>query len=226
MFSRRFPSPSPGLLALALTLCVVTSAEDQEDAITTAPIYLPYYNEKSWSLVRGSVIASDPDEQQTTYTIFCLDEDPPACDISLEFPFELVEGPDRVEFHGTYTSTYIANLECDLDGTTAATCSGYSSYKAGYTNGLYTGPTEVSWTSTYSGTEVEWGVLTMAEVPAETDDAYDITATAQLTPTTGSEDVNVPLSTTDEGAGANLRVDGRIAVLGVLGSATLAGLLF
>ncbi|KPM39802.1 hypothetical protein AK830_g6760 [Neonectria ditissima] len=226
MFHPRFPSPSPALLALALALCAGSSADDQEDAITTAPIYLPYYNEESWSLVRGSVIASNPEEQQTTYTIFCLNENPPACDISLEFPFELVEGPDRVKFHGTYTSTYIANLECALDGTTAATCSGYSSYKAGYMNGLHTGPTEVSWTSTYSGSEVEWGVLTMAEVPVETDDQYDITATAQMTPATGSGYVNIPLSTVDEGFSTSLRANRRLVVVGGLGSAILVGFLF
>lgn len=223
MCRMRFPQP---LLAL-LALCAIASADDNEDtAVTTAPIYLPYYNQEAWSLVRGSVIASNPHIQQTTYTIFCPDDNPPACDISLEFPFELVEGPDTVGFHGTYTSTYIANLECTLDGTTAATCSGYSSYKAGYTNGLYAGPTEVSWTSTFSGTEVEWGILTMAEAPKETDDSWDVTATAMMTPTTGSGYVEVPLSTGDEAAGANLRIDGRRAILGTLGSTILARLLF
>lgn len=42
---------------------------------------------------------------QTTYTIFCPTETPQACDLSLEFPFVVVEGPNTVEFHGTYTST-------------------------------------------------------------------------------------------------------------------------
>ncbi|KAH7165561.1 hypothetical protein EDB81DRAFT_679538 [Dactylonectria macrodidyma] len=226
MFYSRLPLqlPAPALLAL-LALCAITSADDQNTAVTTAPIYLPYYDEESWSLVRGSVIASDPHMQQTTYTIFCPD-DPPACDISLEFPFELVEGADTVGFHGTYTSTYIANLECTLEGTTAATCSGYSSYKAGYTNGLYTGPTEVKWTSTFSGTEVEWGALTMAEVPKETDDSWDITATALSTPTTGSGYLDVPLSTGDVAAGASGRGDMRKAIFRASGSVILAVLLF
>ncbi|KAF7547558.1 hypothetical protein G7Z17_g7645 [Cylindrodendrum hubeiense] len=221
MFYLRFPLP---LLAL-LALCAVVSADD-DDAVTTAPIFLPYYNQEAWSLVRGSVVASNPHIQQTTYTIFCPDDNPPECDISLEFPYVLVEGPDTVEFHGTYTSTYIANLECTLDGTTRATCSGYSSYKDGYTNGLYTGPTEVTWTSTFSGTEVEWGVLTMAEMPKETDDSWDIKATAMSTPTTGSGYVEIPLSTGDEAAGTSLRINGRSAVLGAVGSAILVTLLF
>ncbi|KAH7145816.1 hypothetical protein B0J13DRAFT_525339 [Dactylonectria estremocensis] len=225
MFCSRLPLQRPALLAL-LVLCAGASADDQDAAVTTAPIYLPYYNRESWSLVRGSVIASDPHLQQTTYTIFCPDDDPPACDISLEFPFELVEGAGTVGFHGTYTSTYIANLECTLEGTTAATCSGYSSYKAGYTNGLHTGPTEVKWTSTFSGTEVEWGVLTMAEVPKETDDSWDITATAFSTPTTGSGYANIPLSTGDEAAGASRRGGMRKAILGASGSVIFAMLLF
>lgn len=55
MCRMRFPQP---LLAL-LALCAVASADDNEDtAVTTAPIYLPYYNQEAWSLVRGSVIAS------------------------------------------------------------------------------------------------------------------------------------------------------------------------
>jgi hypothetical protein len=49
----------------------------------------------------------DVEAKETTYTIFCPDtddSDPPECDLSLEFPFVLVEGPDTVRFHGTHTS--------------------------------------------------------------------------------------------------------------------------
>ncbi|KAF7547809.1 hypothetical protein G7046_g8892 [Stylonectria norvegica] len=203
---------SPSALALLASLFFVVGAADDEEptAISTAPIYLPYYNAESWSLVRGSPVASDALAQETTYTIFCPDETPPRCDISLEFPFELVEGPDVVRFHGTYTSTYIANLECTLNGTTAATCSGYSSYKSGYSNGLHTGPTEVSWTSTLTGSEVEWGMLTMAEKPTTTDDSLDITAVAWTTPATGSSGfvtVSAATGSQDEGASTCSRAD-------------------
>lgn len=119
----------------------------------------------------------------------------------------------------------IANLECDLNGTTAATCSGYSSYRSGYTNGLHTGPTEVSWTSTYSGSEVEWGVLTMAEKPTETDDSLDITATALATPTTRADGyVYIPMETgeTTSSVGADLQVDRRIVALMLIGSSMIA----
>lgn len=90
-----------------LALDSVAYAEQEPPTITTAPIYLPYYNEESWSLVRGSVISSDEEARETTYTIFCPDTDdsgPPECDLSLEFPFILVEGPGTVRFHGTHTS--------------------------------------------------------------------------------------------------------------------------
>jgi hypothetical protein len=91
-----------GLTSTLLAVLAVNSvayAEQEPPTITTAPIYLPYYNKESWSLVRGSIVSSDEQAQETTYTIFCPDTDgstPPECDLSLEFPFILVEGPDTV----------------------------------------------------------------------------------------------------------------------------------
>lgn len=99
-----------GLTSTLLALLAVNSvayAEQEPPTITTAPIYLPYYNKESWSLVRGSIISSDEQAHETTYTIFCPDPNgstPPECDLSLEFPFILVEGPDTVRFHGTHPS--------------------------------------------------------------------------------------------------------------------------
>ncbi|KAF9870337.1 hypothetical protein CkaCkLH20_12184 [Colletotrichum karsti] len=170
----RYPQPFLALLSLCL-LPATTLADD----ITTVPIYLPHYDAKSWSLVRGSVLASN--DKETTYTIFCAPQTPPNCDLALEFPFIFVEGQSTLQFHGTKTSTLIADLGCTLGGTTAATCSGYSSLKKGYSNGMYTGPTEVSWTSSLTGSEVQWGVLTIADKPQQTDDA---------TPTTPPSDGN------------------------------------
>jgi hypothetical protein len=175
-FPARMPTTAQILSLLALCIASVR-ADDDTPTPTTAPVFLPEWNAESWSLVRGSVIATNPTASETTYTIFCPEMTPPACGLSLEFPFELVEGPDTVEFHGTYTSTYIVNLGCDLDGTTSAKCSGYSSYKSGYSNGFVTGPTEISWTSTLTGSNVEYGVLTMAEKPSHTDESLDIEAT-------------------------------------------------
>ncbi|KAH6607683.1 hypothetical protein Trco_003996 [Trichoderma cornu-damae] len=181
-------------------------------AVTAAPIYLPYYDERAWSLVRGSIISTDPSASRTTYTIFCPMQTPPACDLSLEFPFVIVEGPDTLEFHGTVTSTYIADVECDLNGTTAATCSGYSSYKSGYTNGHYTGPTQVSWTSTFTGSEVRWGTLTLADGPGATADGFD-TGEALATPTAPSGMMYEPSPTS---LGSNLRVSGSRSLYGLM----------
>lgn len=47
----------------------------------------------------------DTSASETTYTIFCPVETPPACDLSLEFPFIIIGGPHTVKFHGTVTST-------------------------------------------------------------------------------------------------------------------------
>jgi hypothetical protein len=146
---------------------------------------------------------------------------PPACGLSLEFPFELVEGPDTIEFHGTYTSTYIVDLGCDLDGTTSAKCSGYSSYKSGYSNGFVTGPTEISWTSTLTGSDVQYGVLTMADKPSHTDESLDIDIEATLP---ASDDAAFPAET---GAASGISTDGKgqWALLSVLVSLGLGGLI-
>ena len=61
-----------------------------------------------------------------------------------------------------------ADLACELDGTTAATCSGHTSLTSGFTAGRHTGPTELSWDKTLTGTEVQWGVLTLTTVPTST----------------------------------------------------------
>lgn len=153
----------------------------------------------------------EPESYKTTYTIFCPDANPPTCDLSLEFPFILIQGPGSIQFHGTHTSTLTANLECTLHGSTEATCSGYSSYKEGYNNGAYDGPLETSWTSTFSGTEVEWGVLTMAEMPHDDDD-WGITAT--WTTPTGVSDYTAITATADgEGGGVRLQGSARGAIL-------------
>ncbi|EQB47307.1 hypothetical protein GCG54_00008047 [Colletotrichum gloeosporioides] len=169
-----YPQP---LFAL-LSLCLVSSNAVLAEDITTVPIYLPHYDAKSWSLVRGSVLSSN--SKETTYTIFCAPQTPPNCDLALEFPFIFVEGQQTLDFHGTKTSTLIADLGCTLGGTTAATCSGYSSLKSGYSNGKLTGPTEVSWTSSLTGSEVQWGVLTLADKPDKTE------AVPTAAPTDGS----------------------------------------
>lgn len=116
----------------------------------------------------------------------------------------------------------IANIECDLDGRTAATCSGYSSYRSGYKNGHVTGPTELSWTSTLSGTDVQWGVLTMADIPKPTgdnDDSADIT----MAPTENTALLFLP-SDTPVNAASPQAVSAWAAVV-VAASTIFAGLL-
>ncbi|EFQ30920.1 hypothetical protein CGRA01v4_08672 [Colletotrichum graminicola] len=157
-----YPQPFLALLSLCLFSSNVVRADDT--TTTTVPIYLPHYDANSWSQLRGSVISSN--DKETTYTIFCAPQIPPDCDLAVEFPFVFAEGESTLQFHGTKTSTLTADLGCTLSGTTAATCSGYSSLKSGYINGKYTGPTEVSWTSTMTGSEVQWGVLTLAQEDA------------------------------------------------------------
>lgn len=142
--------------------------------VTVAPIYLPYYDQHTWSAFRGSIIGSDEAHNKTTYTIFCPTTSADACNLALNFPFVIVEGPKTVEFHGTYTSTLIIDIECKMDhDPAAATCSGYSSLKSGYSMGNATGPTSGSWTSTFTGTAAEWANLTLTTSPTSTGDSTE-----------------------------------------------------
>ncbi|OAQ99273.1 hypothetical protein LLEC1_04491 [Akanthomyces lecanii] len=188
------PTPAPVVTPAFSANAHTTSNAKPTGPITTAPIFLPYYDDAAWSALRGSILSSDNVKNCTTYTIFCRKEPNQACNLALEFPFIIVEGPKTVEFHGTYTSTFIANIECDLDGQTAATCSGYSSYRSGYKNGHVTGPTELSWTSTLSVTDVQWGVLTMADIPKPTGDNDD-SAGVTLAPTDNTALLFMPSDT-------------------------------
>ncbi|KHN95829.1 uncharacterized protein MAM_06191 [Metarhizium album ARSEF 1941] len=148
-------------LALALlalpTACSADGANGTPTpAVTTAPVFIPHYGEAQWSAVRGSIIS-------TYGPLVCCRR-----------------GREKMEL--TILLRSIADLECNMRGTTAATCSGYSSYCSGYTNGKYTGPTEVSWTSTLTGSNIHWGTLTLADKPTETDDSLDVTATNVAVP--------------------------------------------
>ena len=96
-----------------------------------------------------------------------------------------------------------------MDGTTAATCSGYSSFASGYTNGQHTGPTEVSWTSTLSGSAVEWGTLTLTDKPTTTDNSLDVTPTDIAVPTVPSSVLYGPTATGGTSAASGQRADSR-----------------
>lgn len=113
-------------------------------------------------------------------------------------------------------------MECKLNGTTVATCSGYSSYAAGYTNGQNTGPTQVSWSSTLSGSDVEWGTLTLTDKPTATDDSLDVTATDISAPTVPSSVLYSPTQM-GKGAGVSVRVDRPLAIMATVASLLAGG---
>ncbi|GKT45635.1 uncharacterized protein ColSpa_05816 [Colletotrichum spaethianum] len=48
----------PQPLLAVLSLCLFSSNVVRADDTTTVPIYLPHYDAKSWSQLRGSVISS------------------------------------------------------------------------------------------------------------------------------------------------------------------------
>ncbi|SPN98598.1 uncharacterized protein DNG_01643 [Cephalotrichum gorgonifer] len=230
------------LLQLSICLIHAPAALGEDDGTkTTVSVYLPFYGEKWWADMHGSVISKD--DKKTEYTIFCPTQTPQRCNLAGEAPFTFTEGSETLIFHGTLTSTYIMNLECDLDGKTAATCSGYSSLRSGYVVGSHTGPTEITWKSTFTETDVAWAAITLTDkIPQQTNGALvDITATAMETPpsSTGgdgeiaphgfpSEDTIFPLETGAagdvEGTGARWG-GGRWASVAVGVAGVLAGVL-
>ncbi|KAK3294024.1 uncharacterized protein B0H64DRAFT_399368 [Chaetomium fimeti] len=126
---------------------------------STVSVYLPEYDEADWSALRGSVISSD--KSVTAYTVFCAAK-APTCQIAGEIPFVFTEGAHTLVYKGTDPGTLTANLECKLDGKTAATCTGSSSVGENHREGPLTGPTETVWTRTFAADEVTWGVLTLS----------------------------------------------------------------
>ncbi|KAK3906303.1 hypothetical protein C8A05DRAFT_11924, partial [Staphylotrichum tortipilum] len=153
----------PRLLAW---LCATAFAEATTTTITTAAaqpttvsVYLPEYGAADWGALRGSIISSDA--SATAYTVFCA-EKAPTCQIAGELPFVFTEGAHTLIYTGSDPGTLTADLRCSLAGHTAATCTGSSSFGAGYRQGSVTGPGKTAWTRTFGAAEVTWGVLTLA----------------------------------------------------------------
>ncbi|KAL2257381.1 hypothetical protein VTK26DRAFT_251 [Humicola hyalothermophila] len=126
---------------------------------STVSVFLPKYDDSDWAALRGSILSSD--ESATAYTVFCADQ-APGCHIAGELPFIFTEGPQTLTYTGSAPGTLTADLECELDGTTAATCTGSSSLGPHIRQGSLTGPTQTVWTTTFAAAEVTWGVLTLA----------------------------------------------------------------
>ncbi|KAL2266981.1 hypothetical protein VTJ83DRAFT_4258 [Remersonia thermophila] len=148
---------------------------------STVSVYLPEYGDSDWAALRGSVLSSD--ESTTVYTVFCAE-----CQIDGDLPFVFTEGPHTLVYKGENPGTLTADLECRLEGTTAATCTGSSSFGPGYHGPSITGPTETVWTSTFTGPGVTWGVLTLSTPPASTGtlDLDGTPAASDPVPTSGS----------------------------------------
>ncbi|KAK0701814.1 hypothetical protein B0T26DRAFT_615762, partial [Lasiosphaeria miniovina] len=126
-------------------------------APTTVSVYLPDYHE--WTALRGSILSTD--QSVTAYTIFCADQ-APTCEVAGDIPFIISEGPTTLHYGGSAAGIITADLRCDLAGTTEAICTGSSSLGPNYRQGTLTGPTQTVWTRRFSGTDVSWGVLTLA----------------------------------------------------------------
>ncbi|KAG7287079.1 hypothetical protein NEMBOFW57_006582 [Staphylotrichum longicolle] len=141
--------------ALFAWLCAVAGSTRGQ---STVSVYLPEYSDSDWAALRGSVISSD--KSVTAYTVFCADQ-APSCQIAGELPFVFTEGAHTLVYKGSEPGTLTADLECKLEGKTAATCTGSSSFGSHYRQGTVTGPTQTVWTSTFAAAQVTWGVLTL-----------------------------------------------------------------
>ncbi|CAP67250.1 uncharacterized protein PODANS_1_22610 [Podospora anserina S mat+] len=155
------------------TTVVIARAITGAHGQSTVSVYIPGYGEAHWAALRGSIIGSD--QSATTYTVFCA-EKAPSCQIAGDLPFVFTEGPGTLKYGGVAPGTLTAELECNLDGTTAATCTGSSSFGANHWEGTITGPTQTVWTETFTTPEVTWGALTLT-TPGPLPNTIDIDGT-------------------------------------------------
>ncbi|GAB1316656.1 hypothetical protein MFIFM68171_06866 [Madurella fahalii] len=162
--------------------CLCAAAAGGARGQATASVYLPEYDESDWAVLRGSILSSN--ESVTAYTIFCA-EQAPSCQIAADLPFVFTEGAHTLVYSGSAPETLTADLECDLDGKTAATCTGSSSFGSDYQQGAVTGPTETVWTKTFNASDVTWGVLTLT-TPGPLAGTTDIDGIVLVTATTTS----------------------------------------
>lgn len=95
-------------------------------------------------------------------------------------------------------------MECEFNETTAVTCSGYSSFAPDYSNAPRKGPTELSWTTVLEGTDVEWGTLTMDEIPTRTADSLGMTVTTVSQVFESDEQYYIPEATGEPDAASGL----------------------
>ncbi|KAK4235281.1 hypothetical protein C8A03DRAFT_17951 [Achaetomium macrosporum] len=199
-------SQGPALLAW---LCAAAGSAHGQ---STVSVYLPEYSDSDWVALRGSIVSSD--KPATAYTVFCADQ-APSCQIAGELPFVFTEGPHTLVYTGSDPGTLTADLRCKLDGTTAATCTGSSSFGSNYREGALTGPTQTSWTRTFAAADVTWGVLTLT-TPGPLPGTTDIDGTVAASVTSGS--VPTPTSAADRQLRVGAEVTAFVAavMLGVL----------
>lgn len=161
----------------------------------TVSVYLPEYNDGDWEALRGSVISSD--KTATAFTVFCAQA--PACQIAGDLPFVFTQGAETLMFTGIAAGQITADLHCKLDGQTAAVCTGSTTFGHNFHEGSVSGPTQVAWTSTLSGSDVEWGVLTLA-TPGPQPGTTDIEGTVATGATEVELSDGAPTSPSESGA--------------------------
>ncbi|KAK3687324.1 hypothetical protein B0T22DRAFT_478658 [Podospora appendiculata] len=197
---------------LLIAWLFAAAATVRADGPSVVSVYIPGYGNNEWEAYHGSIISSDA--SVTTYTIFCA-EQAPTCRIAGDLPFIIAEGPKTLRYGGTAAGTITANLHCDLAGTTAATCTGSSSFGPSYSEGGVTGPTQTSWTKTFSGSAVTWAALTIT-TPGPGTDTTNIEGPADATQTVGGGGVLSPSTTS--AAGLRPRAGGIWATVASMGA--------
>jgi len=192
------------ITALLLATNAAVTYGQQLAKVTAVPVYLPEYEDSDWAALRGSVIGSD--KSMTTYTVFCA-EQAPTCRIAGDLPFVFTEGSESLKYGGTASSVITADLHCALDGTTAAVCTGSSTFGPSYMQGTLSGPTQTNWVKTFPEAEVTWALLTLATPgPAVGTTDIDGTPTGSLVSSSGG--IGITLVPTGE-SGANAAGKGR-----------------
>ncbi|EFX05268.1 hypothetical protein CMQ_3337 [Grosmannia clavigera kw1407] len=163
MTARAVSTLAPAAAVMPRTMATASATATAEAAVSTLPVFVPGFEPDQWSLLRGSIIGSATGSAaETTVTIFCDDQSTLSCQLDNILPFVVTEGPSSLHYAESLSGSLTVAIDCQLDNTTAAACTVYSSCGPGLGRAS---AFETEWCSTLTAPNVRWGVLTLSDPP-------------------------------------------------------------
>lgn len=154
------------LLAATVAATLPVMAGDSSPA-STVSVWLPGWDSASWKNLQGTIVTTIGED--TSFSIFCEAQTVEEC--IMIGPVTFTEGPKSLHYHYD-DSTVSVDIECALEGTSAATCTGSTS-RSLTTSGL---AESVISSTVYTGSGLQWVPLVLT-TPPETTATLDVTAT-------------------------------------------------